>query len=273
MEVWLPHCCGLVPLLMRSSGPSPGVANHVAEWSFGSSPVKSSMNSNKNLAANKKTLASMFSFQTSLLASIGRKKNLTKSPHKNKQSSNMDETSTVKHLEESNLESPGWGLQGSSWKTRKFSTRKSKSDKDPAVDMEVIITCSCFCVPSVAIEILLFVWFGTIHLHHHDIDIDPTLKYNIMYSNTRRIWREKGGPPCCCYPWESSRQSTWTHGPPPGLKITSLSTQPELDRNESIQLQPLFQFFAWRPWAIALRRQKAALINLGNWNYTIITPK
>lgn len=110
----------------------------------------------------------MCSFQTSrLLASIG-KKTLTKSPHKNKQSSNMDETSTVKHLEESSLESPGWGLQGSSWKTRKFSTRKSKSDKDPAVDMEVIITCSCFCVPSVSMEILLFVWFGTIHLLHHD---------------------------------------------------------------------------------------------------------
>lgn len=160
----------------------------------------------------------------------------------------MDETSTVKHLEESNLESPGWGLQGSSWNTRKFSTRKSKSDKDPAVDMKVIITCSCFCVPSVSIEILLFVWFGTIHLLHHDIDIDPTLKYTIMYSNTRRIWREKGWRACCCcYPWEASRQSTWTHGPPPGLKITSLSTQPELDRNESIQLQPLFQFFAWRP--------------------------
>lgn len=135
----------------------------------------------------------MFSFQTSLLASIGGKKNLTTSPHKNKQSSNMDETSTVKHLEESNLESPGWGLQGSSWNTRKFSTRKSKSDKDPAVDMEVIITCSCFCVPSASIEILLFVWFGTIRLLHHDGSlILYTLKYNIMYSNTRRIWREKG---------------------------------------------------------------------------------
>ena len=202
----------------------------------------------------------------------------------------MDETSTVKHLEESNLESPGWGLQGSSWNTRKFSTRKSKSDKDPAVDMKVIITCSCFCVPSVSIEILLFVWFGTIHLLHHDIDIDPTLKYTIMYSNTRRIWREKGWRACCCcYPWEASRQSTWTHGPPPGLKITSLSTQPELTMWCKADWKVTVNMPTWvgskrinstsAPFPIfclkakALRRKKTTLINLGNWNYTIITPK
>ena len=101
--------------------------------------------------------------------------------------------------------------------------------------------------------------WSDIEIHHH-----------VLYSNTRRIWREKGGGHVVvtlgshqdnrCGLMASSRAKnhlfvhpTWVE-----LKWINSTSAP-------------FPIFCLK--AIALRRQKAALINLGNWNYTIITPK